>query len=73
MEWLMHCHANHMTCYIQWPRISLDVDQTLSFLEGGVWERDYLPICTYANTYCIVHNYVTAQGQISQTIKIIRL
>ena len=69
----MHCHANHMTCCIQWLRISLDVDQTLSLLEGGVWEQDYLPIRTYVNTYCIVHNYVTAQGQISQTIKIIRL
>ena len=38
----MHCHANHMTCCSQWPRKPLNVDQTLSLLEGGVWERDYV-------------------------------
>ena len=45
--WLMHhhakmmrYHANHMTCRILLPRISLDVDQTLSIFEGWVRELD---------------------------------
>ena len=43
---MMHCHANHMICCIRVPQKVLDVYQTLSLLEGGVWERDYLiPNC----------------------------
>ena len=39
----MRCHANHMICCIRTPQKTLDVYQTLSLLEGGVWERDYQP------------------------------
>ena len=39
----MRCHVNHMISYAAScaPQKALDVYQTPSLLEGGVWERDY--------------------------------
>ena len=58
----MRCHANHMISASCAPQNALDVYQTLSHLEGGVWERDYkqTSMCMPTTLYQILTSLVLA-------------